>query len=90
MSDEKTTPPPFFPTQRCVFIHDPRVKGPEEASLLVSHGGGKGGVTSAASASAAANACPPSDASFFFPDLVRDIDSTEVEKNRAALYIYSI
>lgn len=75
----------FFALCSCVFIHDPRVKGSEEANLYVSHGvKGGGGASAAASASANANtaatasASPSSAASFFFPDIVRDIDSTEV------------
>ncbi|CAN0242626.1 unnamed protein product, partial [Pylaiella littoralis] len=79
---------PYHP--RCVFIHDPRVEGPEEAWLYVSNSF-SGGAAAAASASASANAnaaaaanvCPSSPASFFFPDIVRDIDSTEIPTHHA-------
>ncbi|CAM9605208.1 unnamed protein product [Ascophyllum nodosum] len=52
---------------RCVFIHDPRVKGPIEAYLYA-----RGHARSPSSA------YPSSDSSFFFPDVPRDPDSYEL------------
>lgn len=51
---------------RCVFIHDPRVKGPVEAWLY------------AGCQAKSPSAYPSSDNSFFFPDMSRDPDSVEV------------
>ena len=56
----------YIPFDRCVFIHDLRVKGPVEAWLY------------AGCLAKSPTACPSSDSFFFFPDITRDPDSTEV------------
>lgn len=60
-------------TGRCVFIHDPRVKGPLEAWLYAGH-----------QTKSSAAAYPSSDSSFFFPDMPRDPDSFEVHRHDAS------
>lgn len=52
---------------RCVFIHDPRAKGPVDAWLYAR-----------SYTRSPSSAYPSSDSSFFFPDVQRDPDSYEV------------